>query len=101
MVGLARGGGQRLVEARTSPAGGAVALAWTDGERTILWVANLTAEPLKLGIEGLAEHDRRLSVIDASVFEQVVRNPDALDALARPFEGKVLRLDAYATARLD
>ena len=101
MVGLARGGGQRLVEARTSPAGGAAALAWTDGERTILWVANLTAEPLKLGIEGLAEHDRRLSVIDASVFEQVVRNPDALDALARPFEGKVLRLDAYATARLD
>ena len=101
MAGLARGRGRRLVEARVSLPGSAAALAWSDGDRTILWLANLTAEPLKVQIEGLGDRARRVSVIDAAVFEQTVREADALDALGRPLAGAELTLDSYATARID
>ena len=60
MAGLARGRGRRLVEARVSQPGSAAALAWSDGDRTILWLANLTAEPLKVQIEGLGDEARRV-----------------------------------------
>ena len=101
MAGLARGCGRRLAEVRMSPAGRAAALAWREGDRVVLWLANLTAEPLELRIGGLGESGRRLSVIDASAFEQAVRSTGALDALSRPFEGMELTLDAYAAARID
>jgi D-apionolactonase len=101
MAGLARGRGRRLVEARVSQPGSAAALAWSDGDRTILWLANLTAEPLKVQIEGLGNEARRVSVIDAAVFERTVREPDALDVLGRPLAGAELMLDAYAVARID
>jgi len=101
MAGLARGRGHRLVEARVSQPGSAAALAWSDGDRTILWLANLTAEPLKVQIEGLGDRARRVSVIDAAVFEQTVRRPDALDALGRPLAGAELTLDSYAAVRID
>ena len=101
MAGLARGRGRHLVEARVSLPGSAAALAWSDRDRTILWLANLTAEPLKVQIEGLGDRARRVSVIDAAVFEQTVREADALDALGRPLAGAELTLDSYATARID
>ncbi len=101
MAGLAQGRGRPLVEVRMSPAGGAAALAWRDGGRVVLWLANLTAEPLELKIDGLGESLRRAVILDAAVFEQAVGSLDALVALARPFEGKELTLDAYAVARLD
>jgi hypothetical protein len=101
MAGLARGRGRRLVEARVSQPGSAVALAWSDGDRTILWLANLTAEPLKVQVEGLGDKARQVSVIDAAVFEQTVRKPEALDALRTPLAGAELTLDAYAVARID
>ncbi len=101
MAGLAQGRGRPLIKVRTSSAGRAVALAWTDRGRIVLWLANLTAEPLNLRIDGLGEHGRSACVLDAAVFERAVRNPNAFDALARPFEGDELLLDAYAAARLD
>ena len=101
MAGLARGRGRRLVEARVSLPGSATALAWSDGDRTILWLANLTAEPLKVQIDGLGDGARRVSVIDAAVFEQTDREADALDALGRPLAGAELTLNSYATARID
>ena len=101
MAGLAQGRGRPLVEVAMAPAGGAAALAWRDGGRVVLWLANLTAEPLKLQIDGLGESLRRAVILDAAVFEQAVGSLHALVALARPFEGKELTLDAYAVAQLD
>ena len=101
MAGLGRGSGRRLVETHASPPGRAAALAWRDGERVILWLANLTAEPQTLRIAGLDGSGRQVSVIDAASFEQAVCAPDALDALARPFVGAELTLDAYAAAQID
>jgi hypothetical protein len=67
----------------------------------VLWLANLTAEPLTLRVEGLREQEPRLSVVDAAVFEQAARKLDALDALARPMDGAETTLDSYAAARID
>ena len=93
IAGLARGRGRRLVEARVSRPGSAVALAWSDGDRTVLWLANLTSEPLRVQIEGLSDKAQRVSVIDAAGFEQAVRKSDALDALGRPLAGAELTLE--------
>jgi D-apionolactonase len=100
MAGLARGCGRPLVEVKVSHPRQAAALAWREGERTVLWLANLGAAPLALRIEGLGEAGRRLSVIDVATFEQAARTADALDALAQRFVGDELTLDAYAVARI-
>ena len=101
IAGLARGRGRKLIEAQASPAGRVAALAWRERDRLVLWLANLTADPVKARIRGLGESARRLSVIDAASFERAVRSTDALDALARPFTGQELTLDAYVAARID
>jgi hypothetical protein len=101
MAGLARGRGRPLVEARVASGGSTAALAWREGERIVLWLANLTAETLNLRAERLRNKEPRLSVVDAAVFEQAARKADALDALARPMDGAETTLDAYAAARID
>jgi D-apionolactonase len=101
IAGLVRGSGRGLVETQVSDARRATALAWHEADRRVLWLANLTPEPLALRISGLAEPSRRLSVIDAAAFKQAVSDPGALDLLVRPFAGEKLNLDAYAVARID
>jgi hypothetical protein len=100
MAGLARGCGHRLVETRPSQARTVASLAWCEGERRVLWLANLTSDAVPLRIVGLREGGHQLSVIDAENFEHATREPDALEALARPFAGQQLELDAYAVARV-
>jgi hypothetical protein len=39
--------------------------------------------------------------MDAANFERAARDPDALNALARPFGGAEAALDAYAVARIE
>jgi hypothetical protein len=101
MAGLGRGRRHTLVEARVSEPGRVAALAWREGGRVVLWLANLTAEPLQVQVDGLDGQSRRLSIIDVSVFERCVRMPKSLDTLRRTFEGGELTLDAYAAARID
>jgi D-apionolactonase len=101
MAGLARGCGRPLVAARSSKPGVVEALAWRDGDRRVLWLANLTPEAVTLRLVGLAEAGRHLSVIDAAAFERAAIDPDALDRLARPLAAASLTLDAYGVARID
>jgi D-apionolactonase len=101
MAGLALGGGRHLVETRSSEPRGTAALAWREGESIVLWLANLTAEPLAIGIRGLGRARLSASILDASAFEQAVASVDALEALRRPIEEAELRLDAYAVARIE
>ena len=76
-------------------------MLFRSGDRLVVWLANLTVAPLALRVTGLANPEPRLSVIDAESFEQAVRDPDALENLARPFPGEQIQLDAYAVARID
>jgi hypothetical protein len=101
LASLAHGSGRTLIETRLSQVGRAAALAWRENGQSVLWLANLTAEPLSLRVAGLAGENRRFSVIDAAAFEQATRTLDALDVLAQPFAGEALTLDAYATALID
>jgi len=99
MAGLAAGFGRPLV-ATTSPRR-VGALAWREESGIVLWLANLSAEPLDLRVQGVTPSKRRISVLDAQTFEQAIRNSHALDEVVRPFEGETIKLDAYAVARID
>ncbi|HZZ60094.1 MAG TPA: hypothetical protein VFE63_02840 [Roseiarcus sp.] len=101
VAGLALGGGRRLVEAHSSEPRRTAALAWRVGARVVLWLANLTAEPLTIDMRGLGRARLQASVLDGSAFEQAVASVDALDALRRPLEEAELKLDAYAVVRVE
>ena len=101
MAGLVRGSGRPLASVRVSRPDAVAALAWREGERRVLWLANLTANPVDLAIAGLPKDGARLSLIDAAAFARATREPGALDNLARPLPGSGLTLDAYGVARID
>jgi len=98
MSGLARGGGHHLVKMKLSEPGKVAALAWREGARIVLWLANLTAEPLTIHMAGFQNARLTASVFDPSTFEKAVVSSDALEELRRPLEEAELNLDAYAAA---
>ena len=101
MAGLGRGSGLHLVEVKLSEPGSIAALAWREGARTVLWLANLTPDPLTIRMRGFEDAPLQASVLDSSAFEQAVARLDAVDALQRPLEERELNLDAYAVARVE
>ena len=101
MSGLARGGDHHLVKMKLSEPGKVAALAWREGARIVLWLANLTADPLTIRMSGFEDAPLQASVLDSSAFEQAVARLDTLDALRRPLEVQELNLDAYAVARVE
>ena len=102
MAGLANGGGRHLVETQSSEPGKVAALAWREGARIVLWLANLTARAAdEFAWQASRTRALQASVLDASAFEQAVASLDALDALRRPLEEAELNLDAYAVARVE
>jgi hypothetical protein len=101
LSGLSRGRGLPLVEARSSEERRAAALAWREGPRVVLWLANLTAEPLAVRMTGAEDARLQASVLDASGFEHAAASLHALDSLKRPLKEAELNLDAYAVARVE
>jgi hypothetical protein len=101
MAGLARGGGYHLVEMKLSEPGKLVALAWREGARIVLWLANLTAEPLTIRTAGFQEARLKASFSDPSTFEKAVVSLDALEESRRSLEEADLNLDAYAVVRVE
>ena len=67
----------------------------------MLWLANLTAEPLTIRMTGVGNARLQASVLDASGFEQAAASLHALDLLKRPLKEEELNLDAYAVARVE
>ena len=101
MAGLARGAGCHLVETQPSEPRKAAGLAWREGTRIVLWLANLTAERLTIRMAGFDDARLQASVLDSSAFEKAVVSLDALEELRRPLEEAELNLDAYAVARVE
>jgi hypothetical protein len=101
MAGLARGGGHHLIEAKSSEPRKAAALAWREGARSVLWLANLTAEALTIRLDGVNEPRLQASVLDSCAFEKAVASLDSLDAYQYSLEATELKLDAYAIARVE
>ena len=101
MAGLARGAGRHLVETQSSEPRRVAGLAWREGARSVLWLANLTAEPLTIRIGSFEDARLQATVLDSSVFEKVVGSLNALEVLRRPLKEAELNLDAYAVARVE
>jgi hypothetical protein len=101
LAGLARGGGHHLIEAKSSEPRKVATLAWREDTRLVLWLANLTAEPLTIRLGGFDDARRQASILDSAAFEKVVASLDALDAFKHPLEATELNLDAYAVARVE
>ena len=101
MADLARGVGRHLVGAPSSEPRKVARLAWREGTHIVLWLANLTADPLTIRMSGFEDSPLQASVLDSSAFEQAVARLDTLDALRRPLEVPELNLDAYAVARVE
>jgi hypothetical protein len=101
LSGLARGRGLPLVEAYSSEPRSAAALAWREGPRVVLWLANLTAEQLTVRVTGIEDARLQASVLDASGFEHAAASLHALGSLKRPLDEAELNLDAYAAARVE
>ncbi|MBV9287293.1 MAG: hypothetical protein JO288_05630, partial [Hyphomicrobiales bacterium] len=101
LSGLSRGHGLPLLQARSSDPRRATALAWRDGPRVVLWLANLTPEPLRVRMTGVEDARLQASILDASGFEQAAASLHALDSVKRPLEEAELNLDAYAVARVE
>jgi hypothetical protein len=67
----------------------------------VLWLANLTAEPLSIRMTGIEDTRLQASLLDASGFEQAAASLHALEPLKRPLKEAELNLDAYAVARVE
>jgi hypothetical protein len=98
VAGLARLSGKPLLQLELEPQGSIDGLAVRDGDKTVLWLANLGTAPQTVTLPGSAV---RAAVLDESTFERAVSDPNALDALAKPIDAGSLRLDAYAVARCE
>jgi hypothetical protein len=101
MAGLALGVGRHLIETQSSEPRRAAGLAWREDTRIVLWLANLTAEPLTIRMAGFEDVRLQASVLDSSAFGKAVASLDVLDALRRPLEKAELNLDTYAVARVE
>jgi hypothetical protein len=99
--GLSSGRGLPLVEARSSEPHEVAALAWRDGSRLVLWLANLTPKPLTVRLTGVEETRLQASVLDTFGFEQAAASLHAFDSLRRSLDEAAVNLDAYAVARVE
>jgi hypothetical protein len=97
--GLAAAAGARRIDADSSDPGRLRALAWRDGGRTQLWLANLRAEPLEVELDGVPKRAARLWTLDEDSFEAAITDP-AFGERAAPFAGDRLTLQPFAVARL-
>jgi D-apionolactonase len=98
VAGLARLSGKPLLRLELEPEGAVDGIAVRDGDKTVLWLANLGTAPQTVMLPGATA---RAAVLDESTFERAATDPNALHALAKPVDGGSLRLDAYAVARCE
>jgi hypothetical protein len=101
MADLARGVGRHLVGMPSSEPRKVARLAWREGTHIVLWLGNLSADPLTIRMSGFEDSPLQASVVDSSAFEQAVARLNTLDDLRRPLEEPELNLDAYAVARVE
>jgi hypothetical protein len=101
MTGLGHGEGHTLVETKLSGPRRAAVLAWREDTRFVLWLANLTTEPLTIRLGGFDDARLQASVLDSSALEKAVVSLVALEAVKRPLAAAELNLDAYAVARVE
>jgi hypothetical protein len=99
--GLAQAAGAPHLETRSSRPGAVQALAWRHGERTTLWLANLTGEPQAVTIGGLRASSARLARLDLDRFVAAAAGPDGLATASAESPAERQELGPYAVLRLE
>ncbi|MCW5625969.1 MAG: hypothetical protein KIT73_14755 [Burkholderiales bacterium] len=100
LTGLARSSGAKLVDTRCSDGGKVASLACKAKGGTILWLANLTAEALTLGVDGVAGRGIHGASLDEASFVQAVTDPIRWQSRWKPVDPSNIPLGAYAVAVL-
>lgn len=102
LAGLSGSAGAALLDLALSRPSVVTGLAYRQGDRTELWLANLTAAEQTVRLGGLPTGTARLSLLDAASFAQVTTDPKAFANDRRPIDiSTPLRLGAYAVARIE
>jgi hypothetical protein len=99
--GLTQAAGRPRLNVTSSHPGAVQGLAWRDGGRSILWLANLTGQEQRVAIRGLPAGEARLTRLDLEHFATVASGPDGLVRTATSGSISPLILGAYAAARIE
>jgi D-apionolactonase len=95
--GLSALRGQPLLDLTISKPRELQAIAVQRDEGIEIWLANLTDQSQTVDLK--ASVDGRLSILSAATFEEATQDPSAMDSLARPFSGEIIRMPAYGVGR--
>ena len=96
MAGLAPSSGKPVLKTELSAGGAIDALAVRDGQKTVLWIANLTKDTQTVT---LPDGTRSVAVLDEAAFDRVAIDPmGLLRDLVEPISTPTLALGAYAVA---
>lgn len=98
LAGLAGHSGQPRRAVDLSAEGAVEAIAIGDDGKTVLWLANLTAQPQTVTLPPGALN---AAVLDETSFERATTDANALAGLRKPVNGSSLDLGAYAVARCE
>jgi hypothetical protein len=99
MRGLARLAGSTLLRVESSAPREVQALAVrTLSGQSEVWIANLTGEPRRVGLEPAIASDE-FAMLDAESFVASAQTPNMMDRLSK-LRGGEIELDAYAVARI-
>ena len=99
--GMAGAAGLRQLTTEVSNGSALQAIAYRNEGGTVLWLANITGEPLRVGMAGLSAAHGRVTRLDLTSFESDVAGPDAWAATAGACAADALELGPYAVARLE
>jgi D-apionolactonase len=99
LMAIAAARGAQVLPVRSSDEKRVLGLCYEHGGGRVLWLANLTAEPQLLRLEGAGAMTAR--ILDAASFAAAARDPAGFAAaLPRKIAGDGFRLDAYGVAAL-
>ena len=98
--GLAAGARKPMLTTDLSNGAAVQAVAYRDGDRTQIWIANLTGEPQEVIIDGLPGGDARgrIAMLDLDSFIEATTGPDGLETEEAAVDQ--LDLGAYAVVRV-
>jgi D-apionolactonase len=99
--GLAQAVGRPQLATTTSHPAVVQSVAWRDGSRIFLWLANLTGQPQTVALAGLPAAPAVMARLDLERFVAATAGPDGWDGRETTGSLGTLDLSAYAVARLE
>jgi len=97
--GIAKGAGKPRIAVRSFDPARVRALGWIDGNLAHIWLANLTAGPLKIDLDLLGMKSAHMAVLDAASMQTATRDPAFMDRMSLTPTG-TLTLDGFGTAHI-